>query len=138
MKCNLEAQFFKNVSKIPKISSLFSHMSYLSLKIYPCTVSPVECAPSGVTLYVKHLHHNFTCECVHLVSGFFPGLVCMKSSTSVVELVMLLCSQVSFSLPLSPASHNHPLSFLPFFVVMTPWMHISASEEKEKNRITQT
>lgn len=55
----------------------------------------------------------------------------MKSSTSVVELVMLLCSQVSFSLPLSPAPHHHPLSFLPIFVVMTPWKHVSTSEEKK-------
>lgn len=47
---------------------------------------------------------------------------------------MLLCSQVSLSLPLSPAPHHHPLSFLPSFVVMTPWTHISASEEKKNNR----
>lgn len=41
------------------------------------------------------------------------GLVCMKSSTSVVELVMLLCSQVSFRLPTSPSL---PPAFLPLIV----------------------
>lgn len=35
------------------------------------------------------------------------GLVCMKSSTSVVELVMLLCSQVRFCV----SSHKFSLSF---------------------------
>lgn len=48
----------------------------------------------------------------------FPGLVCMKSSTSVVELVMLLCSQVSNCLPSSAAPH--PPSFLPVFLCTFP------------------
>lgn len=64
---------------------------------------------------------KFMCELrVHVVS--LPGLVCMKSSTSVVELVMLLCSQVSVCLLSSPAPH--PPSVLPSCLVR---VHIATS-----------
>lgn len=65
---------------------------------------------------VEHLcqkHHDYIQVCWSIPTG----LVCMKSSTSVVELVMLLCSQVSFdlSLPL----HNLLLSSVFIFFSMT-------------------
>lgn len=47
----------------------------------------------------KYFFINSWCHIrLHLCILFFPfvGLVCMKSSSSVVELVMLLCSQVRF------------------------------------------
>lgn len=64
----------------------------------------------------------FNCICVECVISFnigsvtlvwfdSIGLVCMKSSTSVVELVMLLCSQVRFYV--SSSSHHCSLPYPP-------------------------
>lgn len=65
------------------------------------------------------------CRSPDLPVSLSVGLVCMKSSTSVVELVMLLCSQASLpslslylhlfpSLPLSPSSSSPHLSYRPY------------------------
>lgn len=55
------------------------------------------------------------------------GLVCMKSSTSVVELVMLLCSQVGTSFPFPCCFHIHFLClirlcyFIPELITVNIW-----------------
>lgn len=59
---------------------------------------------------IQNMSYCLRLDLFTLVWFVFTGLVCMKSSTSVVELVMLLCSQVRFYVSSSSHHLSLPLS----------------------------
>lgn len=99
---------------------------------------------------VQNMSYCLRLDLFTLVWFVFTGLVCMKSSTSVVELVMLLCSQVRFyvsssshhlSLPLSLHSVSiqtqTPLHWLMHFTLAL-WFQVSPHVKQPVNNHHQS